>query len=171
MTAGWRSYVVFAVAVMAILACVPPTAGGEKPESNPLSAFEPFIGSWEMQGSIQRVEWGVGKLSVKSTSHVVQGGKKTTVSEGMWYVHPATGEIKGIFTAVGMPVEFFDYTTTFEDNRMVSRLEAYTSSGAKQTYEEVWALGEGRYDWSLWQGEGEGRQKIMDGVFTRVAND
>ncbi|MGH8130764.1 MAG: hypothetical protein ACRES3_07915 [Steroidobacteraceae bacterium] len=56
---------------------------------------------------------------MKSRSYFIVEGKPKLVSEGAWFWHPGEKQIKGVFTAIDMPVVFFDYTTRFEANKMM----------------------------------------------------
>ena len=90
-----------------------------------LAPFEQLIGGqWYLEGSYQEFEWGVGRRSVRSRSYFIIEGEPKLVSEGIWFWHPGERQIRGVVTAIDMPVVFFDYTTRFEGNRMVSDLRS-----------------------------------------------
>ena len=136
---------------------------------SPLGFFERLIGGrWEIEGSYQEFEWGVGKRSVISRTYFVLGGKAKRVAEGLWYWHPGAGEIRGVFTAVDMPVELFEYTTRFEDGRMISQLRGYASGDEETEYTEIFEFKEAdSYEWSLFTGASEGGERVMGGTFHR----
>ncbi|MBD3226320.1 MAG: hypothetical protein GF313_16445 [Caldithrix sp.] len=138
-------------------------------QSNPLAPFERLIGGqWYMQDSYQTFSWGVGKLSVLSESYVVEQGQARKVSEGYWFYHPGQGQIKGYFTAIDMPVQFFDYTTVFKSDTMKNDLISYSAGGQASHYLETWTFSEdGRYQWTLFTKTDNGRQKIMGGTYQR----
>lgn len=137
--------------------------------SNPLAPFERLIGGqWYLQGSYQEFEWGVGRQSVKSRSYFIVDGKPKLVSEGIWFWHPGEKQIKGFFTAIDMPVVFFDYTTRFEENRMVNDLRSYGSKGNESVYVEIWDFtGDTRFVWSLLRKTPDGLKEQMGGTYTR----
>lgn len=138
-------------------------------EQNPLAPFDRLIGGeWHLGSSYQEFEWGLGMRSVKSRSYFVENGVPRLVSEGIWFWHPGEGEIRGIFTAVDMPVVFFDYTTRFEEDRMISGLRSFDASGTESAYVEIFDLaGQDRYEWRLMADTSEGRREVMSGTYTR----
>lgn len=166
-----------AASIAALLACTvlwaSPTYGqnpiGAQAAANPLAPFERLIGGrWRLDDSYQAFEWGLGRLSVKSRSYSIVGGLPKLVGEGLWFWHPGEQRIKGYFTTVGMPVAFFDYTTRFEDDRMVSELRAYDATGSATRYVEVWEFTDAdHYAWSLMQHTPQGLKEAMKAVFTR----
>ena len=138
-------------------------------EAEPLAPFERLIGGkWKFDDSYTEYEWGVGKQSVKARSYFLVEGDLKLVSEGSWFWHPGEGQIKGVFTAVGMPVALFDYTTRFEGERMVNDLAAYSASGEKTMYVETWEFtDETHYNWKLLQESPDGLQEVMVGRFSK----
>ena len=141
----------------------------EPARSHPLDPFETLIGGrWHHEDSYQELEWGVGRHSVKARSYFVVDGSPTLVSEGFWFWHPAENAIRGVFTAVQMPVVLFEYTTRFEGDRMISELKAYDAEGDATTYEEVWDFGEvDLYVWTLSRRTPEGLREEMTGTYSR----
>ena len=108
---------------------------------NPLAPFERLIGGrWAIEGSYQEFSWGVGKRSVTARGYFVFDGEARLVSEGSWYWHPGEKTIRGTFTATGMPVVLFDYTTRFEGDAMVSDLRAWDNEGKELHYRETWTF-------------------------------
>ena len=90
--------------------------------------------------------------------------KPVLVSEGSWFWHPGEKMIKGFFTAINMPVDFFEYTTETKDGKIVSALDSYDSTGNKMSYTEVLEFtGKHTYQWSLLQGDAT----VMGGTFER----
>lgn len=136
---------------------------------NPLEQFAQLIGGeWHLEGSYQVYEWGVGKKSVKASGFFIVDGKPKLVSEGFWFWHPGERKIKGYFTAIDMPVVFYDYTTRFEERRMISELKAYSPGGREMSYTEIYEfIDEKNYQWSLLKDTGEGLKEVMGGVFER----
>lgn len=145
------------------------TDGGEEAAINPLAPFERLIGGqWHLEGSYQEFEWGVGKRSVKARGYFVVDGNPRLVSEGYWFWHPGQRQIKGFFTAIDMPVTFFDHTTRFEQNRMVSDLRAYTPGGGETVFVETWEFtDESHFEWRLTSDMADGSQPQMSGTYTR----
>ncbi|NBC66773.1 MAG: hypothetical protein GVY07_14095 [Bacteroidetes bacterium] len=94
-------------------------------DSNPLSGFAAIVGGeWHRQGGYQTFKWGIGKKSVIAENYFIMEGKAQKVSEGVWFWHLGEQQIKGYFTAINMPVEFFDYTTRLTNNGIESDLSA-----------------------------------------------
>ena len=167
-----RYFLVLALA--AIMFSMPESARLETETSNsvahyPLAGFERLIGGqWHLEGSYQEFEWGAGQRSVKAKGYFLVEGEPKLVSEGIWFWHPETKEVKGIFTAVGMPVELFEYTTRFDSESIVSDLVAYTSEGSKTVYTESWQfLDDTHFEWTLFAKTPDGPQKAMGGTYTR----
>jgi hypothetical protein len=95
-------------------------------------------------------------------------GEPKLVSEGLWFWHPEMKKIKGYFTAIEMPVAFFDYTTRFEGNRMVNELRAFSTAGSVDLYVETWEFtGTDSYQWTLSQPAADSLTKIMGGTYSR----
>lgn len=143
--------------------------GAERPAVNPLAPFERIIGGqWHLEGSYQEFEWGVGQLSVKARSYFLIDGSPKLVSEGIWFWHPGEKEIKGAFTAIEMPVSFFDYTTRFEDKRMVNDLRSYGPDGMATVYIETWDFTDDtHFVWKLLSKTPDGLKEEMGGTYTR----
>ena len=140
---------------------------------HPIASFSKLIGGeWHLGDSYQVFDWGVGKLSVNSKSYFVIEGAPQLVSEGSWFWHPREKEIKGYFTAIGMPAVLFDYTTRFEANKMLNSLITYTAAGKREAYTEVWEfVDEDSYKWTLYSGETEEPKKIMEGTYHRKTDN
>ncbi len=163
-----------ALAVVAIAISMPESARLETETSNslagnPLAKFERLIGGqWHLEESYQEFEWGAGKRSVKAKSYFLVEGKPKLVSEGIWFWHPGAKEVRGIFTAVGMPVELFEYTTHLKSDSIVSDLAAYSSQGLKTVYTESWQFSDdAHFEWTLFVETPNGPQKEMWGTYTR----
>ena len=121
-----------------------------QPAAQPLAPFERLIGRWHLGDSHQEFVWGVGRQSVMARSYFLVDGEPRLVSEGMWFWHPGEERIKGIVTAINMPVTFFDYTTRFEGDKMVSELISYDADGKASYYVETFEfVGESQYEWTL----------------------
>ena len=160
------------VAVSGVLLAAPAFSqdAGDRPAAgDPLAPFEQLIGGqWHLEGSYQEFEWGVGKRSVKARSYFVVDGNPRLVAEGMWFWHPGEQQIRGFFTAIDMPVAFFDHTTRFEGNKMVSDLRAYAPDGKETVFVETWEFTEeSHYEWRLTSQMPDGSQQEMSGTYTR----
>ena len=131
--------------------------------SDPLSRFERVIGGkWHFEGGYQTMEWGVGRLSVRARSYFIVDDKPQLVSEGIWFYHPGTRQVRGYFTAVEMPVQLFDYVMSFDDDQIVGELTSYTANGEQQNYREVWDFADdNHYRWRLLRDTSEGEQEYM----------
>jgi len=145
------------------------SAGMEQAASNPLDPFERLIGGqWHLEGGYQAFEWGVGRRSVKAQSYIIVEGKSQLVSEGIWFWHPGEKQIKGVFTAIDMPVVFFDYTTRFEKNKMVNDLSSYGENGIETLYVETWDFTDDKhYMWRLMTKTPMGLQDVMSGTYSK----
>lgn len=169
-----KNGVLIAAALVATALLIPGWAhsqpeGEDAPAPGPLAGFERLIGGrWHLEGSYQEFEWGVGRRSVKARSYFVVEGKPRLVSEGTWYWHPGEGKVKGIFTAIDMPVELFEYTTRFEGNSIVSDLVAHTADGEKAAYTEKWEfVDESHFEWTLFSETPDGPREEMGGTYSR----
>ncbi len=136
---------------------------------DPLAAFAPFIGGqWHLDGSYTELEWGVGRRAVNARSYFVVDGQAKLVSEGFWFWHPGEQQIKGIFTAIDMPVVLFLYTTRFEGDAMIGDLRAYAASGKETVFVETWKLeDDSHFAWTLSSETADGEEQSMSGTYTR----
>ncbi len=135
--------------------------------SEPLSGFSRLIGGrWEFEGGYHVFEWSVEKRLVKSSSYFIEDGRPTLVSEGFWFWHPGEKKLKGYAVAVKMPVVFFDYTTKFENERIISELRSYSGDGKEEEYIETFQfLDEDSYLWTL--STKEANREVMRDRFKR----
>lgn len=140
--------------------------------SNPLSKFEAIIGGeWHQKGGFQTFRWGIGKKSVIAENYFMIDGEAEKVSEGIWFWHPGEQRIKGYFTAINMPVSFFDYTLRFTNEGTKSNLSAYDSSGKLTQYIERWVFdNKDQISWTLYSIDGEQKTEVMSGTMTRNKN-
>ncbi len=147
----------------------PQGAGSQRSAPNPLDPFEKLVGGkWQLEGSYQEFEWGLGRRMVKSRGYVAIEGEPKLVSEGIWFWHPGEKQIKGVFTAIDMPVVFFDYTTRFEGNKMLNDLRAYGVNGSETHYIETWEFTDDtHYVWSLSKKTPDGLQEEMSAIYSR----
>jgi len=145
------------------------TPRARQPAPNPLAPFERLIGGqWHLDGSYSEFEWGLGRLSVSTHSYFIVEGEPKLVSEGIWFWHPGEKSIKGAFTAIDMPVVFFDYTVRFEGNKMVTDLVAFDAEGNEAAYVETWEFtDETHYVWKLLSETPDGLQEVMGGTYER----
>ena len=137
--------------------------------TNALHVFDKLVdGKWEYDGGYQTYEWGVGNLSIIAKNYSVKDGEETLISEGYYFYHPGEKVIKGYFTAINMPIFFFDYTTKFVDDKIVSNLTAYSNDGKPAKYTEILHLKDKNYiTWDLLVDTKDGKQKIMSGEYRR----
>ena len=162
------------VAVIAVGSMAPALARSQTPESpksmsDPLAPFERLVGGqWHLEGSYQEFEWGVGRRSVKSRSYFIIEGEPKLVAEGIWFWHPGEKQIKGVFTAIDMPVVFFDYTTRFEGDGMVSDFSSYGVNGSETAYVETWDFTDAtHYVWKLFKKTPDGMHEEMSGTYSK----
>jgi hypothetical protein len=137
--------------------------------AHPLKPFERLIGGeWHLDNSFQVFEWGVGKTSVKVKSYINTEGGAILVTEGMWFWHPADNKLKGSFTAIQMPVVYFDYETQVIENQFKHKIKTYTSVGELTEYQETWQfINDNAYEWTLLRKTDTGYIKDMTGTFKR----
>lgn len=145
------------------------TASDPLPGTNPLAPFARLIGGrWHLDGSYQEFEWGVGRRSVKARSYFVINDEPKLVSEGVWYWHPTEKVIKGLATAIDMPVEVFEYTTRFVGNSMLSDLSAVGSDGSRTEYVEDWEFrDDDHFVWTLFSKTNDSLNEEMQDTYTR----
>jgi len=148
------------------------SAARPEPAQDPLAGFVPFIGGqWHMEGSYTELEWGVSRQSVKARSYFVVDGHSKLVSEGFWYWHPGERQIKGIFTAIDMPVVLFVYTMRFEGAAMIGDLKAFAANGKETEFIETWKLvDDSHFAWTLSSMTADGQEQSMSGTYTRRMN-
>ena len=92
------------LAVIAVIALLM-TSNVNSQDAHSLQGFERFMGGqWHLDESYQEFERGVGRQSVRARSYFVVEGQPKRVWEGHGYWHPGEQKIKGLFTAIGMPV-------------------------------------------------------------------
>ena len=162
--------------VLFVAACVIPAqaysqmADARLSAPNPLAGFERLVGGqWHLEGSYQEFEWGVGRRSIIARNYFLVEGKPKLVSEGIWYWHPKEKKIKGVFTAIDMPVEVFEYTAHFEGNSLLCELAAYDADGAESAYSEKWEfVGEAQFVWTLFAHTPDGPKVEMSGTYSRT---
>lgn len=166
--------VTIAVALIFAAFLVPGVAHSQEDDAhaskpNPLAGFERLVGGqWHLDGSYQEFEWGVGRQSIVARGYFLVEGKPKLVSQGMWYWHPERNRIEGIFTAIDMGIEIFEYTTRFEGNSVVSELVTYDAEGTKAKYLETWEfVDQTRFLWTLFADTPDGRKEQMSGTYSR----
>jgi len=146
-------------------------ASDARPEAteDPLAGFAPFIGGqWHLEGSYSELEWGVSRRAVKARNYFVVDGQPKLVSEGFWFWHPGEQQIKGVFTAIDMPVVLFLYTTHFEGDTMIGDLRAYAANGKETEFIETWKLeDDSHFAWTLSSETADGQEQSMSGTYTR----
>lgn len=159
-----------AAAVVATFLLMPAQVGAQESTANPLAPFERLIGGkWHLDGSYHEFEWGLGRQSVTTRSYFIIEGEPKLVSEGTWFWHPGEKQIKGAFTAIDMPVVFFDYTVRFEGDKMVSDLVAFDAEGNETVYVETWEFTDAtHYVWKLLSETPDGPQEVMGGTYART---
>jgi len=165
----------FAVTIAVIALSMAMSANSQQDDtaptsSNPLQPFERLIGGqWHLEDTYQEFEWGVGRKSIKARSYLVIAGEAKLVSEGAWFWHPAEKVIRGAFTAIQMPVVFFDYTTRFEGNTMFNELKAYAENGKETIFSETWEfVDDAQFEWKLTSVMPDGSEAMMSGTYVRT---
>ena len=158
--------VLFALIAAALLLLGPANAADP---ADPMAPFKRLVGGeWHHGDTYQVFEWGVGRRNVRSFSYALVDGEYTLVSEGTWYWHPQENAFKGIFVAVGMGIDVFEYQTKFEDNTMVNKLKTFDADGNEEHHAETWEfIDENHYVWTLFSQTEDGPRKTMEGTFVR----
>ena len=153
-----------------LLGAVYPSAAQEKkgPAENPLRPFERLMGGqWHTEGSFQEFEWGLGRRSIKARNYFWVDGEPKLVGEGLIFWDPRAQEIRGVFTAVDMPVVFFHAVSRFEGDDLHNDLLAYDASGQESAYREVFRfVDDSTMEWNLFQVEGGDETHMMSGTYT-----
>jgi len=157
---------------ISLFVCSPARLLAQETKNIPIDSLSQFSrligGEWHLDGSYQVFEWGVGKRSVKSRSYFIINGKSKLVSEGIWVWHLGEKKLKGYFTAIEMPVVFFDYTARFKGNIMMNKLISYSLQGEPEIYFETWEFtDDDHFVWTLFSKTDEGEKKIMGGDYSR----
>ena len=154
------------VAVIALLM----TSNVNSQDAHPLQGFERLMGGqWHLDESYQEFEWGVGRQSVRARSYFAVDGQPKLVSEGYWYWHPGEKQIKGLFTAIDMPVVLFEYTTRFEGSTMVNDLTTFAANGNETTFAETWEfVDDMQFEWKLTSELSDGTEAMMSGTYVRT---
>ena len=154
------------VAVIALLM----TSNVNSQDAHPLQGFERLMGGqWHLDESYQEFEWGVGRQSVRARSYFAVDGQPKLVSEGYWYWHPGEKQIKGLFTAIDMPVVLFEYTTRFEGSTMVNDLTTFAANGNETTFAETWEfVDDMQFEWKLTSELSDGAAAVMSGTYVRT---
>jgi hypothetical protein len=139
------------------------------PSANPLEPFERLVGgAWYFGDSYHVFEWGVGQRAVNTRSYFLLDGEPKLVSQGVWFWHPGEQVIKGFAVATDMPVEFFEMTTEFANDRLVSELKAYSGDALAAEFVETWEfVGEDRYVWTLLEKTADGLVRAGGGDYER----
>lgn len=124
---------------------------------NPLQNFEFLVGgTWESSNTLQTFEWGVGEKSVISKLYFTNDDSLKLVGEITWFYHPGLKAIKGYGTSIGMEMDFFDYTTSFENpKKMVNTFLGYGGhiDGAQQL-ETLEFIDTNKYLWTYFNRDG-----------------
>jgi len=130
-----------------------------------LKFFEPFIGEWILDNTLQVFKWGPGQTSVIAMSYRLdKNHSRTLISQGMWVWHPGEEQVKGYITATNMPVSFFEYTTSYKTGKMASDLFTYDKTGNKTEYREEMKIdSDTTYTWILLRRN----EIVMEDTFTR----
>ena len=103
------------------------------------------------------------------TSQDVDPLQPKLVSEGYWYWHPGEKQIKGLFTAIEMPVVLFEYTTRFEGNTMVNDLKTFAANGSETIFAETWEfVDDTHFEWKLTSELSDGTEAMMSGTYVRI---
>lgn len=154
------------IAVIALLM----TSNVNSQDAHPLQGFERLIGGqWHLDKSYQEFEWGVGRQSVRARSYFVVEDQPKLVSEGYWYWHPGEHKIKGLFTAIDMPVVLFEYTTRFEGNTKVNNLKTFAANGNETIFAETWEfVDDMHFEWELTSEFSDGTEAMMSGTYVRT---
>lgn len=128
--------------------------------SNPLEHFDFLVGgTWTSNTTQQTFAWGIGKKSIISKLYFIntENNDLKLVGEINWFWHPGLEQIKGYGTSIDMAMDFFDYTTTFENpNKMLNTFMAYGGEfNGVQQLETLEFIDTNKYKWTYFN-------KVMD---------
>lgn len=162
----WRRSFTLVPLLLVGAACAGPAVHAQP---TPLAPFERLVGGeWRSGGTVQVFEWGPGRSSVVARGYDVDAERRTPVSIGVWYWHPANGRIEGRATAVNMPVALFEYATRFEGDVMRSDLVTYGADGESGVFVETWEFtGRDVYEWRLLLPRPDRTEVVMSATFER----
>ena len=157
------------LAITACLAALPIVVAAEaEPESNPLAGFDRFVGGrWYFGETYQTFEWGVGKRVLRATAHFPSPDGPKLGSEGFWYLHPESGEIRGTFVSIEEGLDLFEYVTSFDADTVKSRVSIHGPKGRGEYFETLRFTDADHYVWSLWRETAEGREQIVKHEYER----
>jgi hypothetical protein len=162
-----RSITAVATILTVALALPPGLVGAEEPPG-PLAAFERLVGGrWYFGETYQVYEWGVGQRALRATAYLPSRAGPKRVSEGFWYFHPESGEIRATFVAIDMGFDLFEYVTSFEGDTMTSLVSVHGPKGREHYIETFEFNDEDHYVWTLWRETPDGREKVMGGNYER----
>jgi hypothetical protein len=153
-----------------ILWTAPPASAQAEDAVQPLDRFGALaVGTWEDASSQHVLEWGVGRLLIRSRSYALAGEDPRLVSEGIWYWDDEAGAIRGVVLATGMPVERFEYLSRVRGHEIVHQLEAHGDMTG--SFIETWSFdGDGDvYRWRLERPGADGPVQLMGGVYRKAS--
>jgi 3-oxoadipate enol-lactonase len=132
-------------------------------------SFAPFAGfvggAWEMRGSVQTLEWAVGRKGVLARQFQPSGEALGEVSQLFWTWDSESGTFEGRGVAVGMGIDRFSLATRFDGDVMVNDLTAQGPQAPGGVMREEWRPeGPDRYHWVLL---GPGGEPTMEGRWIR----
>ena len=157
------------LAVGACLAPLPIVAAAEADlEPNPLAGFERLVGErWYFEETYQTFEWGVGKRALRATAHFPSPDGPKLGSEGFWYFHPESGEIRGTFVSIEEGLDLFEYVTSFDGDTVMSRVSIHGPKGRGEYFETFEFTDADHFVWSLWRETAEGREQVVEHEYER----
>ena len=152
--------------ILAIAACLAPlstaVAAEAELEPHPLAGFDRLVGgSWYFDETYQTFDWGVGKRALRAIAYFPSPEGPKLTSEGRWYFHPESGEIRGIFVSIEMGLDLFEYVTSFDVDTVMSRVSIHGPKGREEFFETLEFTDDDHYVWSLWRETAEGREKVL----------
>jgi hypothetical protein len=154
--------------VLTAALALPPGLPGAQEQPPALAAFERLVGGrWHFGDTYQVYEWGVGKRVVRARAYSPSPAGPRLVSEGFWYFHPESGELRATFAAIEMGFDLFEYVTSFDGDTMTSFISVHGPNGREDYVETFEFTDEDHYLWSLWRETPDGREKVMGGAYER----
>jgi len=144
--------------------------------ANPAAIFDRLIGTWlgDHQGTGEadraRVvyESGIADQLIKCRSFTVnRHGEPKLRYETFIYYHPGLKQLRSI--SVGSTGGVFDGSVAGTRDELHFEFSAYLKDQKVDYRQSIRFLGDDRYEWLVWQKQGDEWKKVIEGTFTREA--
>jgi hypothetical protein len=154
------------------------TPAATRPASNkPAAIFDRLVGAWlgdhAGTGEADRArvvyEAGIADQLVKCRSYTVNGkGEAKLRYETFIYYHPRDKQLRAI--SVGSTGGIFDGSVGGTRDELLFEFSAYLKDDRVDYKQSIRFLSDDRYQWTVWQKQGEDWKQVIEGTFTRDAS-